>query len=134
MHREEAITRTAPRVYAQIGRLIKLEELSLSCYKSEFQSAPEEAFSKDLTLEHGWLAEFAGLKKLRHFQMDTDFWSSMGQMEVEFMDANWPKLESIGIACDDLEDDVFSLPHWQWLSERRPYLFYTKMVWVDAEV
>ncbi|KAG0238448.1 hypothetical protein BGX31_003286 [Mortierella sp. GBA43] len=124
---EKAITRTAQRVYAQIGQLTKLEELSLSCEMGAFWSAPEEDFSKDLTLEHGWLAELTGLKRLRHFQMETDFWSSMGQLEVEFMDGNWPKLESIGIACGDLEEEVLSLPHWQWLKEKRPYLSYTKV-------
>jgi hypothetical protein len=27
--------------------------------------------------------------------MGTDFWSRMGQAEVEFMDANWPRLKSV---------------------------------------
>jgi hypothetical protein len=123
---EEVLAQTAQRVYTQIGRLAKLEELRLGCEISESMSAPEEAFSKDLTLEHGWLAEFAGLKRLRYFRMDGDFWSSMGQLEVEFMDSNWPKLESITAACDDLKNEVFSLPHWQWLKERRPHLEYIK--------
>ncbi|KAG0224206.1 hypothetical protein BGX31_008157, partial [Mortierella sp. GBA43] len=97
---EEVLRQAAQRVYAQIGRLVKLEELRLGCEMSESMSAPEEAFSKDLTLEHGWLSELAGLKRLRYFRMDADFWSSMGPLEVEFMDSNWLKLEKSDLVCE----------------------------------
>ncbi|KAI8351869.1 hypothetical protein B0O80DRAFT_499786 [Mortierella sp. GBAus27b] len=112
---------TAQRVYAQIGRLTKLRILSLGCDRSESCAVGPEAFMFDLTLEHGWLAELEGLKGLREFRMMDDFYSKMGQAEVEFIEANWPKIEKIvfGSHC---KDQALSKPHWQWLKEKRPSL------------
>ncbi|KAK3823054.1 MAG: hypothetical protein J3Q66DRAFT_330752 [Benniella sp.] len=122
---QDTVDQKGKETYAQIGRLVKLEELGLGCTVSG-------PVMKDLTLENGWLAELAGLKELRHFHMLTDFWTSMGQAEIEFMVANWPKLERISI---DLEEDYsseveeFSKPHWQWLEEKRPYIVLTVNEW-----
>ncbi|KAG0238450.1 hypothetical protein B0O80DRAFT_499806 [Mortierella sp. GBAus27b] len=118
---------TAQRLYAQIGRLVKLEELGLGHDKSDVTLGSGEAYTTGLTLDHGWLSELAGLKRLRSFQMGGYFWRSMGQLEVEFMDTNWPRLERIAVACDNLEDEVLILPHWSWLKERRPHFAYTRM-------
>ncbi|KAK3805033.1 MAG: hypothetical protein J3Q66DRAFT_423572 [Benniella sp.] len=82
----EIANQKSKEVYAQIGRLDKLEELGLGYILAG-------SAMMDLTLEEGWLAELAGLKKLRHFHLLTDLWTSMGQAEVEFMVSNWPKLE-----------------------------------------
>ncbi|KAI7825970.1 hypothetical protein BC939DRAFT_475928 [Gamsiella multidivaricata] len=50
----------------------------------------------DLTLfKQGCLEELTELEKLRHLHIQTDFWSRMGQAEVEFMEAQWPMLGEI---------------------------------------
>ncbi|KAG0221367.1 hypothetical protein B0O80DRAFT_104332 [Mortierella sp. GBAus27b] len=115
----QVMAQNAKEVYAKIGRLVKLESLGLGW---EMESFPGD-FMNDLTLEHGWLAQLSGLKELRHFQMEKDFWSSMGQAEIAFMVVNWPKLESIAIAAPKSETErVFTLPHWQWLQVKRPHI------------
>ncbi|KAK3823068.1 MAG: hypothetical protein J3Q66DRAFT_137810 [Benniella sp.] len=114
--------RKAKEAYAQIGSLSKLESLSLN--GDTVVNGPKgQSHNNDLTLEHGWLQKLEGLKELKHFHMAADFWSDMGQAEVEFMDTQWPKLESIEFSCQDLED-IVEKPHWRWLKERRPYLEY----------
>ncbi|KAF9349116.1 hypothetical protein BGX34_002043 [Mortierella sp. NVP85] len=121
---QDTVDQEGKETYAQIGRLVKLEELGLGCTVSG-------SAMKDLTLENGWLAELAELKELRHFCMLTNLWASMGQAEIEFMEANWPKLEriSIGMEEDSSEVEEFSKPHWQWLKERRPYIVLTINKW-----
>ncbi|KAF9347400.1 hypothetical protein BGX34_003171, partial [Mortierella sp. NVP85] len=80
----------AQRVFSQIGCLVKLEVLRLTCYEDFSQwSKIEESCAYDLTLERGWLDELGGLKKLRCFQTDHNYWCFMGQAEVEFIDTNW---------------------------------------------
>ncbi|KAF9364275.1 hypothetical protein BGX34_002037 [Mortierella sp. NVP85] len=120
--REKAVRRVAQKVYAQIGRLTKLQELSLEWDRSEHPEADTTPFQFDMTLKYGWLVELRRLKDLRHFGMGTDFWSRMGQAEVEFMHASWPKLAKLTFACDIQE--VSSKPHWQWLKEKRPNLVF----------
>jgi hypothetical protein len=114
--------RKAEEAYAQIGSLSKLESLSLNG-DTVVDGPKGQSHNNDLTLEHGWLQKLEGLKELKHFHMATDFWHEMGQAEVEFMDAQWPKLESIEFSCQDLEEIVVK-PHWRWLKERRPHLEY----------
>jgi hypothetical protein len=51
-----------------------------------------ESREHDLTLERGWLGELAG--RTRETEGIEALWqclSRMGQTEVEFMDAQWPK-------------------------------------------
>ncbi|KAF9344628.1 hypothetical protein BGX34_005469, partial [Mortierella sp. NVP85] len=95
--------RKAEKAYTQIGSLSKLESLSLNG-DTVVKGPSGQCHNNDLTLEHGWLQKLEGLKELKHFHMATDFWSDMGQAEVEFMDTQWPKLESIEFSCEDLED------------------------------
>ncbi|KAF9985819.1 hypothetical protein BGZ75_002490 [Mortierella antarctica] len=117
----------AKQVYTQIGQLVVLETLALGTYHSPFDFLDDILESEwDLTLCEGWLAELAGLKNLRHVQMRTDFWSRMGQAEVEFMDAEWPLLGDISFNLGKSElHDLLSQPHWQWLQQRRPHLRLT---------
>ncbi|KAF9099021.1 hypothetical protein BGX27_000674 [Mortierella sp. AM989] len=80
----------------------------------------------DLTLKHGWLAELAGLKELQQFFMVSDFWSKMGQDEVEFMHVNWPRLERITFEDSFVADKaaIEQQSHWQWLKVQRPKLIF----------
>ncbi|KAF9362847.1 hypothetical protein BGX34_005387 [Mortierella sp. NVP85] len=117
---ETWVRRIAKDAYGQIGRLSRLEELCIGYDECE---EPEGNYEYDLTLEHGWLGELAGLKELKHFHMAVDFWTRMGQPEVEFMDAQWPKLDTITFQNSLLKILVME-PHWQWLQEKRPYLQY----------
>lgn len=116
----------AKQAYGKIGNLSKLEILWLGCDNGENPETPKEDYEYDLTLKHGWLGEFAGLRELKHLQMLSDFWSRMGQAEVEFMYAHWPKLEKITFGFYDSEysEDIMGEPHWQWLKEMRPHLEY----------
>ncbi|KAF9964977.1 hypothetical protein BGZ70_005641 [Mortierella alpina] len=117
----------AKQAFAQIGRLTALEHLALGTDEGPNGSEEDVLESKwDLTLSKGWLAQLAGLKNLRHFHMRTDHWSCMGQAEVEFMDAEWPWLDCVSFDWCSMTDDQFmkevSLPHWQWLQQKRPSL------------
>ncbi|KAK3823046.1 MAG: hypothetical protein J3Q66DRAFT_424610 [Benniella sp.] len=115
----DVVNRAVKGFFAQVGCLSKLEELTLGCKRSSTGKA-EQLFANDLTLKDGWLAELAGLKKLWHLRMYTDYWSSMGQEEVEFMDTNWPKLEKISFGWYDFDEEVLEEDHWKWLKKKRP--------------
>ncbi|KAF9362852.1 hypothetical protein BGX34_005392 [Mortierella sp. NVP85] len=109
---EECVKDWAKDAYTEIGSLSKLETLSLNYKKSEWIG-----FGFDLTLEHGWLRQLAGLKELKHFHMAADFWSKMGQAEVELMDSQWPKLERIEFSCRNL-NSIVKKPHWRCVKPR----------------
>ncbi|KAF9362848.1 hypothetical protein BGX34_005388 [Mortierella sp. NVP85] len=118
--RSEDRMRQGREAYRQIGRLIKLETLYLDCHEHDDPYGLDLDYEYDLTLERGWLRELAGLKELKHLHMGAEFWSRMGQAEVEFMHAQWPRLEMITFR-DRLERVIFK-PHWEWLQSRRPRL------------
>jgi len=119
----DVVNRVVQGFFAEVGRLTKLEELSLGSKRSSTRRA-EKLFAKDLTLKDGWLAKLARLNKLRHLQMYTDYWSSMGQEEVEFMDTNWPKLEKISFGWDEFDEEVLEEDHWKWLKKKRPPIVF----------
>ncbi|CAO3566674.1 unnamed protein product [Mortierella alpina] len=114
----------AKQVFAQIGRLRALETLALGASQNVMRTRDDLFISEwDLTLSMGWLAELAGLKNLRHLNLRTDYWSRMGQAEVEFMDAEWPLLGEITFDVTNSDFcDVVKQAHWQWLRQRRPNL------------
>ncbi|KAF9110833.1 hypothetical protein BGX27_005823 [Mortierella sp. AM989] len=123
----EELSKMAKLVYGQIGRLSKLEGLAIGHDQDEDWDEIEEIFQNDLTLKNGWLSELSGLKELKHFQMMTDFWTGMGQAEVEFMHENWPRLERLkkitfGIGWASFTNHIWEQPHWQWLKSQRPTL------------
>ncbi|KAF9360612.1 hypothetical protein BGX34_007666 [Mortierella sp. NVP85] len=113
----------AEEAYTEIGSLSKLESLSVGCGEKDYRAVIALSHKRDLTLEHGWLQKLAGLKELKRLRMATNFWSEMGQAEVEFMDAQWPKLERIVFYSLDTKA-IVEKPHWQWLKKRRPKLAY----------
>ncbi|KAK3823066.1 MAG: hypothetical protein J3Q66DRAFT_330773 [Benniella sp.] len=117
------VRRKAEEAYTEIGSLSKLESLSLGCAKRDYRGFSVSGHERDFTLEHGWLRKLAGLKELKRLHMVTDFWSEMGQAEVEFMDAQWPKLERIEFNSTNRKA-IVAKPHWQWLQKRRPQLTY----------
>ncbi|CAO3566987.1 unnamed protein product [Mortierella alpina] len=113
---------TTKRVYQQIGQLKKLRSLAIDIERNHETKAKEQDYMWDLTLRKGWLGELAGLKNLRSFMLRADFWSCMGQEDVEFMHKHWPLLNEIVISSDIPE---FYLPrHWQWLRDKRPNLLF----------
>ncbi|KAI8351889.1 hypothetical protein B0O80DRAFT_499805 [Mortierella sp. GBAus27b] len=120
--RGEVIMDAAQRMYSQIGRLVNLEELNLHYDMDDCSS--EEGTLMDLTLKDGWLSELAGLKNIKYFYMDWYTWSSMGQLEVEFMDIYWPKLKGITFAGEEVLEEVLDMAHWCWLKRKRPHLAY----------
>ncbi|KAF9960011.1 hypothetical protein BGZ72_008210 [Mortierella alpina] len=117
----------AKRVYMQIGRLVVLETLALRRDKDTYTAEEDGRVSEwDLTLSEGWLAELAELKNLRHLHMSTDYWSRMGQAEVEFMETEWPLLGEISFELSKSGlRDLVEQPHWQWLKQKRPHVRLT---------
>ncbi|KAF9272293.1 hypothetical protein BGZ68_002540, partial [Mortierella alpina] len=110
------------RVYNQIGRLEKLEELTLGIDRSDKTWQLPSDYEFNLTLCKGWLGEMAGMKNLRRLRLEADFWSAMGQAEVEFMHKHWPLLREITFPCDIAQ--IHAMSHWQWLLSQRPHLCY----------
>ncbi|KAG0236166.1 hypothetical protein B0O80DRAFT_454982 [Mortierella sp. GBAus27b] len=112
------------KVYGQIGRLSKLENLWLHYQEHGHRHQIEHLCgAKDLTLDRGWLSELAGLKRLKHLTIPLALCESIGQAEVEFMDSQWPRLEKVSIVLDHNSLwDVTKKPQWKWLKKRRPYL------------
>ncbi|KAI1321073.1 hypothetical protein EDD11_008654 [Mortierella claussenii] len=118
------------KVYSQIGRLVKLEYLSLGCDLHESAFANAASFEWDLTLNKGWLVQLNDLKQLKHFMMVADFWSQMGFPEVQFMAENWPQLERLTFGHYPMaasEEKGWEKPHWKWLQKQRPGIVYDTM-------
>ncbi|KAF8975345.1 hypothetical protein BGZ46_009195 [Entomortierella lignicola] len=111
------------KVYAQIGRLVNLETLGIG-HDVSVEAEDEPACDCDLTLKHGYLGQLRRLRKLRHLYMVTDFWTYMGQAEVEFMYKYWPLLKKITFGEANSTADLKNKPHWQWLQKKRPNLQY----------
>ncbi|KAF9203713.1 hypothetical protein BGZ49_006123 [Haplosporangium sp. Z 27] len=110
--------------YAQIGSLVKLEKLHVR-YASRLSTVRH--FEGDFILRNGWLGKFAGLSQLREFGMTIHFWKEIGQAAVEFINTNWPNLETIVCGGDTFQDevecsDIQEMPHWRWLKNQRPWL------------
>ncbi|KAF9572399.1 hypothetical protein EC968_009973 [Mortierella alpina] len=115
----------ARQTYARIGRLDRLTALALGSDGGRHTAKDQKAFEWDLTVSRGWLTELAGLKRLKTLYLPSrNFWARMGQEEVEFMLAEWPELELIGLGGIEAEDvwEWKDLPHWRWLTRERPWL------------
>ncbi|CAO3569602.1 unnamed protein product [Mortierella alpina] len=111
------------RLFTQIGRLSKLEKLTLDIDRSDQTTAEEGHYRRQLTLAYGNLGELAGLRNLRSLRLEADFWSSMGQAEMEFMHEQWPLLDEIVLVGE--ASKLCTLPHWKWLFSKRPHLVFT---------
>ncbi|KAF9571680.1 hypothetical protein EC968_000277 [Mortierella alpina] len=111
------------RFYRQIGRLGKLEELALDIDRSEETMCEEADYAWDLTLSKGWLGELRNLKNLKRLELNANFWSKMGQAEVEFMHDQWPLLNEVSLQ-GQVSQQRFQA-HWQWLFKKRPRLLFT---------
>ncbi|KAF9959996.1 hypothetical protein BGZ72_008195 [Mortierella alpina] len=111
------------RVYTQIGKLEKLEDLMINTDMSLEGTTKTSDYAWNLTVSAGYLGELAGLKSLKRLNLRADFWSTMGQAEVEFMDRNWPLLSEItvDVSLSSLSQ-LKATSHWQWLRNRRPQL------------
>ncbi|KAK3839908.1 MAG: hypothetical protein J3R72DRAFT_446964 [Linnemannia gamsii] len=110
-------------IYTQIGQLERLEVLALDIDRSCDTMAKEGDYAWDLTVSNGWLGEMAGLKNLKTLRLKADFWSMMGQAEVEFIHERWPLLSEISIPRNALQ--LLEHSHWQWLLNKRPELRVT---------
>ncbi|KAG0206892.1 hypothetical protein BGX28_001761 [Mortierella sp. GBA30] len=100
--------------YAEIGKLKNLEVLTL-------EANHNDDLEGDATACEGWLAELSGLKKLRHLLVGKGFQRWINQYDVELMHAQWPLLSEVTFID---HPELKSLPHWQWLREKRPNLQY----------
>ncbi|KAF9944192.1 hypothetical protein BGZ72_002675, partial [Mortierella alpina] len=114
----EGIALAAKHTYAQIGRLEKLDWLAFDIDVGADTVAEASDYAWDLTLSKGWLGEMAGLKNLETLILYADFWSKMGQAEVEFIHEHWPLLREISLQGEVSQQRT--LAHWQWLFNKRP--------------
>ncbi|KAF9572404.1 hypothetical protein EC968_009978 [Mortierella alpina] len=113
-------TMAAESVYMQIGQLTKLETLVLDLRMNTENKGRESECAWDLTLSRGWLGELVDLKRLKVLRLQADFWSGMGQAEVEFIHEQWPLLTEISLRGNVLPLDLQS--PWLWLLHKRPNL------------
>jgi hypothetical protein len=119
-------------IFKQIGSLTKLEILDLD-YQSCHGDGCRWVF--DSTLERKWFMGLGGLKVLRSIGMPPSFWMRQADQScMEFMDAKWPRLESImvrdfGFYCNDILK-CFQGDHWEWLRGRNPRLKFGDTLWM----
>ncbi|KAI1315459.1 hypothetical protein EDD11_000740 [Mortierella claussenii] len=121
------LRRQAANFYTQIGRLKKLQKLTLGFRDRE----DERLFEGDLTLSNGYLSCWTKLKELRHLRMPSCLWSQVRWPDLEFMDQYWPKLGTIafGITTQDILNITVRSESWWWWKKRRPWLrltYYTE--------
>ncbi|KAF9964983.1 hypothetical protein BGZ70_005647, partial [Mortierella alpina] len=121
---EEVVrARVTRNVYLQIGRLEKLEVLTLDIDRSFENHMDDSDYAWNLSACDGFLYELAGLKNLRSLELGVDFWSAMDQEEVELMHQAWPLLNEITFYCRPTElSQLEAEPHWQWPLSKRPHL------------
>ncbi|KAF9945476.1 hypothetical protein BGZ72_001292 [Mortierella alpina] len=117
---EQVAAEICKRVYQQIGRLEKLQVLEIDIDRSPRAGAKEHDYRWDLTLSKGWLGEWAGLRSLKSLTLKANFWSNMGQAEVEFIHEHWPLLKEISFSYEIAQ--IHEMAHWQWLLNKRPQL------------
>ncbi|KAF9945336.1 hypothetical protein BGZ70_003887 [Mortierella alpina] len=122
------------RLYQQIGRLEKLEQLTLDINRRRDPQLYHWGDEDCLELGVDMLGELAGLKNLRSLRMSSCFCSEMGRPEVEFMHEHWPQLTEILILGRKLSN-WRTKKHWRWLLSKKPHLsFSTVGVHQMAEV
>ncbi|KAF9131304.1 hypothetical protein BGW39_001979 [Mortierella sp. 14UC] len=130
-------------LYRRIGALVELEHLDLGavaeCSRPEDRdrySSLDVSFDAMLSLgdettgRPGYLHLFAGLKKLKSLngsvRARTDETRvTVGQREVEWVDANWPVLQEVNFCSYRARDDQLGVDArrcWRWLQTRRPGL------------
>ncbi|KAF9363848.1 hypothetical protein BGX34_003181 [Mortierella sp. NVP85] len=119
-------------IFRQIGSLTKLEVLDLD-YKSYQGDRYRWVF--DSTLERKWFMGLGGLKELRSIGMPPSFWMRQADQScMEFMDAKWPRLESIMVRDFGFYYNetfkCFQGVHWEWLRRRNPHLKFGDTLWM----
>ena len=75
----------------------------------------------------GCLEHLTRWKKLRHLWLMHDFWSRMGEPEIEFIAEHWPQLKKITFRTNDvdwLKTYMKDMYYWRKLKRLLPDLEY----------
>ncbi|GJJ74949.1 hypothetical protein EMPS_07307 [Entomortierella parvispora] len=117
------------RFYKAIGRLEELEELTLGYGTPGIRT---NISLTDLMLTagkvEGCLGYLTRWRKLKHLRLMHDFWSRMGEPEMEFIAEHWPQLKEITFRTNNTEwlrtymKDMYC---WRKLKRLLPDLEYT---------
>ncbi|CAO3566934.1 unnamed protein product [Mortierella alpina] len=94
---DRTVEHLAKRFYAQIGRLEKLENLTLDGTRDPYSIERHWDCSYDLTLSRGYLGQMVGLKNLRSLRVDRAFYRNMGHDELVFIQLHCPRLRYIKV-------------------------------------
>ncbi|KAF9279300.1 hypothetical protein BGZ68_008000 [Mortierella alpina] len=116
------------RFYRQIGRLEKLEHLTLDVHRRRYVKTDmwgDDIYNWDYDVNHRLLRssldEMAGLKNLKSLRLAAELCKEMGQPEVEFIREHWPMLREITIlGSKGLK--LLTKKRWQWLFNKWPHL------------
>lgn len=116
------------RFYKAIGRLEELEELTLGYGTAGIRT---NISLTDLMLTtdkvEGCLGYLTQWRKLRHLRLMHDFWSRMGDPEIEFIAEHWPQLKKITFRTNDvnwLKTYLTDIYYWRKLKRLLPDLEY----------
>ena len=83
--------------YQQIGRLEKLERLTLDIHRRKNTMVDEWGYYLKYTLSLDSLGEMANLKNLESLRLAAELCVEMCQTEIEFIHEHWPLLREITI-------------------------------------
>ncbi|KAF9964800.1 hypothetical protein BGZ70_005909 [Mortierella alpina] len=105
------------KLYQQVGRLRRLEELYLVQW-----GGFSDIHVMDWTLSEG-LPYLRGLKRLRCLVMNYGY-GQVQREDVEFMAKHWPRLKQVKFmfSREMMQWVVEQSAHWTWLKDRRPKL------------
>ncbi|KAF9962288.1 hypothetical protein BGZ70_008079, partial [Mortierella alpina] len=119
------------RFYQQLGRLEKLEHLTLDVHRRRTvvldmwgDDIGDEYFDYTHELRKRSLDAMAGLKNLKSLRLGAELCLDMREDEIERFDKHWPLLSEITV----MGSKALKLPtkkRWQWLFNKRPNLRFT---------
>ncbi|KAF9946789.1 hypothetical protein BGZ72_011141 [Mortierella alpina] len=107
--------------YQQIGRLEKLERLTLDIHRRKSTMVDEWGYYLKYTLSMDSLGEMANLTNLESLRLAAELCVEMCQTEIEFIHEDWPLLREITI-MGSMGSRFYATQHWHWLFKKRPHL------------
>ncbi|GJJ74950.1 hypothetical protein EMPS_07308 [Entomortierella parvispora] len=117
------------RFYLAIGQLEALEDLTLGYGASSFTSfmrLPDLLLTFQNT--EGCLWYLTRWKKLRRLRLMNDFWSRMGEAEIDFISEHWPQLVDLTFRTDDIDwmrKFLNTMHCWRMLKRQLPNLAFS---------
>ncbi|KAF9979701.1 hypothetical protein BGZ75_009312 [Mortierella antarctica] len=117
--------------YRQIGRLKKLEHLTLDIHRRRIpvldmwgDEVDDLSRNMDHRLTKDSLDEMAGLKNLKTLRLGAELCKEMRDEKLEFLQDQWPLLREITI-MGSMGLKLLAKKRWQRLFDKRPHLRFT---------